>query len=111
MDAPTKRYVVKYDGKPLAARTYHLYLDCSYLLSMTAPSEGPSTVIEPTDDLMALLELRLCSGCETRSQEVPAEAVIAEAAGIDSTTALKVLAALEANNFVLKRVKKRKSDG
>lgn len=109
MTEPTKRYVVKYENKPLAARTYHTYVDCSYLLSMMAPTEGPSTLIEPSAELLALMELRLCKGCEERALEVPAEDVIAEAAGIDKATALKVIAALEANNLILKRVKRRKS--
>lgn len=104
---PTGKYVVKYEGKPLAARVYHLYFDCGYMLALTANTVLGPAVVEPSDEIIALMEMKVCAGCESRSLEVPAEDVIAEAIGCDLQAASKALAALEANGYVIKHVKKR----
>lgn len=103
------RYAVKYEGKPFAAKTYHLYMDCSYLQSLLAAPDLNPKVLTPDDSIVDLLEMRVCSGCESRSKEVPAEVIIMDCTNCTPGQAEQVLIALAANDYELKRVKRRKA--
>ncbi len=64
--------------------------------------------MEPSDEIVSILEMRVCSGCEDRSNLVPAVDVIADVVG-GSNIAGDVLAALAANNYEVIRIKKRRT--
>lgn len=112
-DEPTGRYALKLKGKPLSARTFHLYKDCGHIIAFgTSGEEGD--IIEPSDEIVEMMEMRVCTQCDTRSKQVEAEdAILATLNDLVGATVegngevvTAIMEALEVNGFVIRRVRK-----